>query len=216
MSTFKELRDKARLEPRRFYAFRVMPSGKTVRLTPFGLKTFGVTALEWQRNRAKARGWRIIVKKVATSADQRRRDEIVAEARSALAFEKAIHYRQSRPFPVMAFERDDYPIWTDCSGSLTMLYRAAGFKDPNGRDYDGLGYTGTLRTASPLVLFSKLQPGDFIVYGRGTGTHVVMVMQGGDDPIVWSHGQENGPRLYRHSVQVAAHGSYFTCHGPRK
>ena len=62
-----------------------------------------------------------------------------------------------------------------------------------------------------------LLPGDLIVYGRGSGAHVVVVYSGGKtmNPTVFSHGQESGPRLYKHSVQVRVHGGTFTCHGPR-
>lgn len=217
MPSFAVTKAKAIMERREFYAFQVLPGGKTKRLTPFGLKTFGSTALAWQKARAKRKGWKLIVKKVAKSPEQRRRDLVVAEVRDAEAHESLIHYLQSRPFPVNVFVHvtNDREIKIDCSAYVTCIHRASGYKDPNGRGYDGYGYTGTIRTVSPRIDFTKLYPGCLIVYGTGDGEHVVIVIQGGPDPIVSSHGQESGPRRYRHSQQVAAHGGYFTCHAPR-
>lgn len=214
--SFAALTRKARLERRRFYAFRVLPGGKLKRLTPFGLKTFGTSALAWQKSRAKKLGWKIIVKRttadLATGRHARQRDTIVAAARWALAHEPSIHYLQSRPFAPLAIARRVLPLWADCSATSTMLWRAAGLPDPNGRRYDGYGYTGTIRSHVPQIKLSQARPGDLIVYGPGTGAHMVVVMQGGSDPIVWSHGQESGPRLYRHSVQIATHGRTYTVH----
>ena len=43
-------------------------------------------------------------------------------------------------------------IYEDCSSSLTGCYYVAGAPDPNNRNYDGQGYTGTLAdTESQLV-----------------------------------------------------------------
>lgn len=207
-------------ERARFYAFRVMPDGRTVRLTPFGRRTFGVAALAWLKRRAKRLGWKIIVRRTAadlaaTSRARRiakARAEIVAVARWATSHEPAIHYRQARPYPVLSFLRRRLPLWVDCSSTASMLWRAAGLPDPNGRKWDGYGYTGTIRATVPQTSLAAARPGDLIVYGGGTGAHMVVVMQAGSDPIVWSHGQESGPRLYRHSVQVAVHGRTFTVH----
>jgi cell wall-associated NlpC family hydrolase len=56
----------------------------------------------------------------------------------------------------------------DCSEFVTLVYKAAGVVDPNGRGYNGTGYTGTLvangtRTSNP-------QPGDLVFYGTGPPT----------------------------------------------
>lgn len=141
------------------------------------------------------------------------REVAVTYMRWALTHEPGIHYAQIRPFDPRAFLNRALPIKTDCSGSTTMIYRAAGRPDPNGNAYDGTGYTGTLRAHTPKRRSLKAcQAGDFIVYGSGTGEHVVVVIEPGKDPLVFSHGQEAGPITTRHSVQVAVHGSRFTCH----
>ncbi len=195
-----------------FYAFRIMPDGRRVRLATFGRRTFGRVGLAWLKARAKRLGWRIIVKRIAGTTPTWR-ERLVMHANWALEHEGAIHYQQARPFNPRDILNRKLPLTGDCSSTATMLYRAAGAPDPNGLGYNGTGYTGTLRSHLPRKRLEALKPGDLIVYGSGTGKHVVVVMRPGPDPVVWSHGQESGPRLYRHSVQVAAHGRTFTCHG---
>jgi hypothetical protein len=141
------------------------------------------------------------------------RDVAVETMRWSLKNEPAIHYLQQRPFDPTSFLRRDIPMYADCSATTTMIYRAAGRPDPNGRDYDGTGYTGTLRAHTPKRRTIRgCKPGDFIVYGRGGGAHVVVVLESGANPLVWSHGQEAGPLTTRHSDQLAVHGSYCTAH----
>jgi hypothetical protein len=38
------------------------------------------------------------------------------------------------------------------------------------------------------------------VIGPGTGWHAVLCIESGPDPLVVSHGDESGPRIYRCSV----------------
>lgn len=131
----------------------------------------------------------------------------------ALDHEPQFHYRQSRPMPLAQMHGRHLPITTDCSGSYTGMCLAAGAPDPNGRNYDGSGYTGTLRARmGRLQHVAACRPMDAIVYGPGTGTHVVAVLEPGDDPLVFSHGQESGPRVYRHSVELRAQGGICTFH----
>lgn len=157
---------------------------------------------------SRPRRWRRGWKRVPTW-----REQIVVEMRWALRHEGEIHYRQTRPFNVDAIRDHALPLTTDCSGSATMLYRAAGQPDPNGRGYDGTGFTGTLRAHVPERHgVASCLPGDLIVYGPGSGSHVVLVLEAGPDPLVWSHGQEAGPLTTRHSTQLQVHGSTFTCH----
>jgi cell wall-associated NlpC family hydrolase len=49
------------------------------------------------------------------------------------------------------------------------------------------------------------EPGDLIVFGSGTGTHVVIIVGTGSDPDVVSHGQERGPLLIPLSKERAFH-----------
>jgi Putative peptidoglycan binding domain/NlpC/P60 family len=85
------------------------------------------------------------------------------------------------------------PRWEDCSSFATWCYWVSGAPDPNGRNYDGFGYTGTqimngVETTDP-------RPGDLCFYGpsRSNITHVTVYVGNGR---VVSHGREDGPELY--------------------
>lgn len=115
-----------------------------------------------------------------------------------IAHRGEIGYAQIRPFPVV-----DPPTIirrTDCSGFVTTVIYAAGGPDPNGRGYDGFGYTGTLVSRGVRVGVVDLRVGDLVFYGRttnpspafpvGSPTHVAIAIGGG---YVASHGSEPGP-----------------------
>lgn len=122
----------------------------------------------------------------------------------------AWHYRHLEPAVhyTMDSRRDDWltakplgkvPLWTDCSGIVTLYYKLAGLPDPNGLGYKQLGYTGTLLSNAAkigkIIETPEARPGDLIVYGPGTGDHVAVVIKGGSDPLTISHGSEDGPNL---------------------
>ena len=117
------------------------------------------------------------------------RQKIVAAARWGIENEPRIHYGEIRPIPLGR----RLPLTTDCSGFVTVCYYLAGAPDPNGRGYDGSGYTGTLlgwlRAIAPL----DAKRGDLVVWGTYPGRHVALVLEPGDDPLLCSHGQEKGP-----------------------
>lgn len=133
------------------------------------------------------------------------RDAIVANAYWGVANEPAIHYSQGPSRMNAIGHPHQLPLYTDCSAFITLCYNWAGAPDPNGRHYDGYGFTGTFVAALPQIDVSHALPGDVIVYGPGTGDHIVVVVQSGSDPLTISHGQERGPALVRHSVEVRAH-----------
>lgn len=89
-------------------------------------------------------------------------------------------------------------IWTDCSGSFEMPYDAFGCPDPSGPaiHWGYLGYTGTLLAAGRHIPQADALPGDAMVCGPGTGSHVVGLLEPGTahggDPLVFSHGHEQG------------------------
>lgn len=99
----------------------------------------------------------------------------------------------------------------DCSQTVTLIAHVAGAKDPNGAGYRADGFTGTLLRGCLPISLGQARAGDLCVYGPGTGHHVVMVMQPGGDPLMFSHGQENDPIAIRHSVEsrFQPHGSRF-------
>lgn len=129
--------------------------------------------------------------------------------------EPLIHYSQDLNLRMAAVHTPGaLPLETDCSGFYTLCCAWAGAPDPNGNDYDGHGFTGTVRAHCPQISLRDAQPGDPIVYGPGTGTHMVGIVSGAGtaNPIVVSHGQERGPFQVRHSVEVASHSGGFTVH----
>src|SRR3990172_5132530 len=63
-----------------------------------------------------------------------------AYARLLVASADKIGYSQTRSRPMQLGGLHDIPRWADCSSSVTIIYHAAGLRDPNGRAYDGWGY----------------------------------------------------------------------------
>jgi cell wall-associated NlpC family hydrolase len=110
------------------------------------------------------------------------RDRIVATAKKAL--EKQAHYRyeQTRPFPLglFAFPKVALPtggttdgiLYIDCSAFVTLVYKHAGVKDPNGRDYASSRAAAATRGArrehadahGRRARTSNPQPGDMVFY----------------------------------------------------
>jgi hypothetical protein len=97
-----------------------------------------------------------------------------------------------------------FPVDTDCSGSCTLYAFLANGNDPNGLNFDHEGYTGTfLSHEEHLALWVKnaqgikvedVQPGDYVVYGPGTGWHVAIIVQvTGNDILTVSFGGQGGP-----------------------
>lgn len=136
-------------------------------------------------------------KTTQVSHEDRVRQAIVDAAFYWYAHRAQIAYSQARPFQV------GKPLWVpsrlDCSGFFTDCHFAGGAPDPNGRDYDGQGYTGTLIDHGTRVdSIRDLRKGDGIFYGRsssrpgfpaGSPTHVaVYVGLIHDVPMVVSNG----------------------------
>jgi cell wall-associated NlpC family hydrolase len=117
------------------------------------------------------------------------RQKIVTAARWGIAHEPQIHYGELRPMPLGR----TLPLTTDCSGFVTLCYSLAGAPDPNGLDYNGEGWTGTLLRHLEHVSGDDARPGDLVVWGAYPGRHVAIVLETGEDPLLCSHGQERGP-----------------------
>jgi cell wall-associated NlpC family hydrolase len=127
------------------------------------------------------------------------RQKIVTAARWGIENEPRIHYGEIRPIPLGR----TLPLRTDCSGFVTLCYFLAGAPDPNGRDYDGSGYTGTMLGWLPHIRRGDAWLGDVVVWGTFPGRHVAIVLEPGDDPLLCSHGQERGPLAIRYSDECA-------------
>jgi len=100
--------------------------------------------------------------------------------------------------------RRTLPLTTDCSGFATLCYFLAGAPDPNGLDYTGQGYTGTLLRHLPHIGRAAVQRGDIVVWGRYPGHHCAVVLEPGEDPLLASHGSEGGPVELRFSAEQPA------------
>jgi cell wall-associated NlpC family hydrolase len=127
------------------------------------------------------------------------RQKIVAAARWGIENEPRIHYGEVRPMPLGR----TLPLTTDCSGFVTVCYFLAGAPDPNGRGYDGTGYTGTMLGWLPRIRRAEAQRGDLVVWGAYPGRHVAVVLEPGDDALLCSHGSERGPLAIRYSDESA-------------
>lgn len=128
------------------------------------------------------------------------RQAILANAEWGIDNEPQIHYAEIRPIPALHTPRQ-LPLTTDCSGFATLCYAWAGAPDPNGLNYSGQGWTGTLLSHLKSVAQSAVQPGDLVVWGPPPGHHVALVLEPGADPLLCSHGQERGPIAIRFSVE---------------
>lgn len=78
-----------------------------------------------------------------------------------------IKYDQFRPY--QKCKPPQVPTMWDCSGFVTNCYYGGGASDPNGRDFDGAGYTGTLLSHGKKISVIQLKPGDLILYGYSRG-----------------------------------------------
>jgi hypothetical protein len=137
---------------------------------------------------------------MATTAQ---RQKLVYLAHELIMRQSEIHYAQVRPMRTISKKTPSFPMTMDCSEAVTCLFKWAGLKDPNGRNYDGYGYTGTLLSHLRTHYFdpSNALPGALVVFGGGTGHHVCMVIEHGSNPLLFSHGQEAGPLAIRLSVE---------------
>lgn len=115
--------------------------------------------------------------------DERIRAGVVAEAFYLLAHRLEFHYVQVRPMAANLRE-PAARTRTDCSAAVTLEWKGGGGPDPNGRGFDGLGYTGTLWGRGDLVRTPA--PADLAFYGdmgpeQGhVPSHVALVIGGGD------------------------------------
>ena len=101
------------------------------------------------------------------------------------------------------------PIYEDCSSFATWCFWLAGGPDPNGRGFDGYGYTGTQINRGKRV--SRPRAGDLVFYGKGWNGvpgHVAIAIS---PTRVVSHGNESGPQIrdYRYRDDIVAIRRYI-------
>jgi lysozyme family protein len=99
------------------------------------------------------------------------------------------------------------PLATDCSGFATLCYQWAGAPNPNAAGaYDARqpAFTGSMLGHCRRIPKSAAQPGDLVVWTPPMqGQHVCLVVQGGADPLLVSHGDDTGPKKLRFSAEDA-------------
>lgn len=85
--------------------------------------------------------------------------------------------------------------YEDCSSEDTWFKFIVAWPDPNGRGYDGEGFTGTEIQNGRRIEFSELLTNDSVFYGRdrnGNPTHVATYY---GDGMVCTNGSEADPRF---------------------
>lgn len=146
---------------------------------------------------------------------QTQRNHMVRLAQLLNQYAPDVDYEQVRPMRTRDLTQTrltvdlehNVPVTMDCSESVTLICRLAGLKDPNGLGYDGYGYTGTLLDHLPhFTNYQELHKGSLIVYGDGTGTHVVMVVTpNGENPEVYSHGSHANHAIWDLATENTYH-----------
>lgn len=117
-----------------------------------------------------------------------------------------------KTFPILMAELNTPDgITVDCSQSVELICHVAGLTDPDGLDYSRDGYTGTLLEHLPHYHDpGGAAVGAIVVFGPGTGEHAAMVRHPGRDPILFSHGGEQGPLYLPLSVERQYHSPPVT------
>ena len=70
-------------------------------------------------------------------------------------------------------------------------------------------FTGSMLGHCRKIPRSAVQPGDLVVWTPpGTGQHVCLVVAGGPDPMLVSHGDDSGPKKLRFSAEDAYQRSH--------
>lgn len=139
-------------------------------------------------------------------------DAIVAAAKQGVLDHGSYTYSEGPDrMDFLKHPRGYLPVTTDCSGDFTMNYWTAGAPDPNKLGYNGTGYTGTLIAAGRPVTFAHLRTANAVIFGPGTGIHVVTVVQlaaSEADVMCVSMGQQGDPELVSLGNLAAVLGSY--------
>jgi hypothetical protein len=128
------------------------------------------------------------------------RASIVSVARWGIEHAAGIHYGAVRPIEGLR-HRCELPLRTDCSGFVTLCYAWAGAPDPNGLGYSGQGYTGTLLAHMRPLPLDGVETADLVVWGSPPGVHVALVLEPGPNPLLCSHGREQGPLAIRFAAE---------------
>ena len=95
-------------------------------------------------------------------------------------------YSETRPYPNSL---NSNPCATDCSGFVILCYKMAGLPDPNGTNYNGSGFTGSLIQQGVSVPRPNI--GDLAFWQNPD--HVALVTATGSDPQIVEFGGPPSP-----------------------
>ncbi len=108
------------------------------------------------------------------------------------------HYRAVRPMPVPAAWHPLQTVRGDCSKGVQYLCHWADAPDPMGNGFSSYGNSQTIwLKLQHLAHRSELQVGDPVTFGPWGSEHAAMVLEPGDDPLVWGFGHEGAPSTTR-------------------
>jgi hypothetical protein len=139
-----------------------------------------------------------------TAPARTHREALIAWARWGVTHHEQFVYTEGgQRWHIVESPPGSLPQWADCSSFVTGIARWAGCGDPNGKNYR-YGFTGTLLEHCNHIAAKQALPGDLIVYGPGTGHHVVTIVGNvpGDFDVV-SHGHPGTPQLILHTIMAA-------------
>ena len=105
------------------------------------------------------------------------------------------NYREVRPLTMPA--KLAHGVNADCSFGVKILCDWAGVPDPTGGNYDGYGNSGSVFHHLAHVTKAQAKTGDIVVFGPNGEWHATMILEPGADPLLWSHGHQGAPNLYR-------------------
>lgn len=148
-------------------------------------------------------------------ANETQRRHLVRLAQFLSKYADWVNYAEVRPMSTARITESQLTqrleshgtITCDCSESVTLMFRLAGLHDPNGLQYDGEGWTGTMLTHLPhFTDWEKVHAGTLIIFGAYPGTHVVMVTNpDGQNPMVYSHGSHADSAIWDLNTERTYH-----------
>jgi lysozyme family protein len=135
------------------------------------------------------------------------RRTIVKWARWGVRNEPKIDYSQDGPRLAALLEPGTIPLETDCSAFVTLLHSWAEAPNPNHEgafDPTRTAFTGTLLEHCRHIPRAAVRRGDLVVWSSAEKSeHVAVVVTGGKDPMLVSHGTDAGPVAIRFSAENA-------------
>lgn len=100
-------------------------------------------------------------------------------------------YTQARPQPVPPSWKPGQRIDGDCSKGCQYIARWGAGPDPMQMDFGPYGNSQTIwLRAHHAASASDLDIGDMITFGRDGDEHATVVLEKGDDPLLWSFGHQ--------------------------